>query len=543
MNICYSNPGLNPIHLFTSPFVAAKKHFRLVFATSSAYEPLQKNKVADILSLPSVSLTGRVYHLFVGTLELIPLAGAVVYLVDYFFNASSASAIPEGVQNALLSTPPFQGYTFEGSTATLSSLSERPANLFYDAVTSTPHTKPNSGELFRFKNLSAVWRSIYRYTFDSSVLSFSAVGKKVRQFDAPSKGGNCDLEEFLGNATCRFSGKEIKEIVGSQKVYLSSLIPKTFYLYLKRALKKDELTILPGSDHSPLLLKEVDAKKHPYLASFLKKVENHPSGYGFEENGTMLTFNELKELSLYQVGAMVLKAETYYTLVENGYKLKGRQVGDRDALRLISASAIRGFRTTHTIPGNKEHQIDSKIMKHTFANVLRAAGKEAFLVMPAIGMGVWGGDPNLYWRAFLDAVVESEVELEGIFVNPGHQKTPIGSYKGCSGEEFSSILNQYLRRHPRNYNLNKILNLYHRKSDLLLFANNLKKEFPDKTVAIVNASDPDVTLADHVGEYVNNPCHPPTTEENFTAAGTNGLGFEEITGVLNDPKNRVLSFT
>ncbi len=56
-----------------------------------------------------------------------------------------------------------------------------------------------------------------------------------------------------------------------------------------------------------------------------------------------------------------------------------------------------------------------------------------------------------------------------------------------------------------------------------------------------NASDPDVTLGNHVGEYVNNLDHPPTTEENYTALGTNGLCFEYLSSVRSDP-NRVIQY-
>jgi len=59
----------------------------------------------------------------------------------------------------------------------------------------------------------------------------------------------------------------------------------------------------------------------------------------------------------------------------------------------------------------------------------------------------------------------------------------------------------------------------------------LKQDHPGKTVSLVNASDPDVTLGNHVGEYVNKLCHADTTEENLTALGTNGICFETVTGV------------
>jgi hypothetical protein len=113
--------------------------------------------------------------------------------------------------------------------------------------------------------------------------------------------------------------------------------------------------------------------------------------------------------------------------------------------------------------------------------------------------------------------------------------TTDGPYRGYRGEEFAQILDEYQIRYPRNLNLRKIANLFDQKTDLLLLARNLKKACPERIVSLFNASDPDVTLGSHVGEYVNNIGHSPTTEENFAAAGTSGLGFEDITGVLADP--------
>jgi len=82
--------------------------------------------------------------------------------------------------------------------------------------------------------------------------------------------------------------------------------------------------------------------------------------------------------------------------------------------------------------------------------------------------------------------------------------------------------------------------LFKDNSDLLQLSYNLKIQFPDETVSIFNASDPDVTLGYHVGEYTNNFPHTSTTEENYTAMGTNGLCFEHITQVHED-NNRIFS--
>ena len=77
---------------------------------------------------------------------------------------------------------------------------------------------------------------------------------------------------------------------------------------------------------------------------------------------------------------------------------------------------------------------------------------------------------------------------------------------------------------------------------MLQLAHNLKQVNPNTIVSVVNASDPDVTLGNHVGEYTNNQPHPAaTTEENYTAIGTNGLCFGVITGVDDDP-NRCFGF-
>jgi hypothetical protein len=64
-------------------------------------------------------------------------------------------------------------------------------------------------------------------------------------------------------------------------------------------------------------------------------------------------------------------------------------------------------------------------------------------------------------------------------------------------------------------NLKKIINLYKMNSDLLQLAHNLKLKYPDEIISIFNASDPDVTLGNHVGEYTNNFPHGNTTGINY----------------------------
>jgi hypothetical protein len=170
------------------------------------------------------------------------------------------------------------------------------------------------------------------------------------------------------------------------------------------------------------------------------------------------------------------------------------------------------------------------------------AAENGVAIFPAVGMGIWGGDPDLYWRAFLDAVISQE-NLDVICVNPGHQMTRTGKYTGCRGEEFQTILDEYKTCYANDpkarIRLEKILNLYESQKDIVQLAHQLKLAYPEKIISLFNASDPDVSLGYHVGEYVNNWPHTITTEENYTAMGSNGLCFEGITDVHSFP-NRLL---
>lgn len=463
-------------------------------------------------------------------------------------NRHFTTAFASNLESTIRKTPQFNYYGFASSPTThLTDLGKRPANLFFKSLFGEdPTTQPGSGLLFAFnKPLSSVRSEIFG-KYDSTVISVCALGEKVIPYALQGKKAVAstpvDLTYFLGENTYQISAGEIKAMIESQKVYVSSLIPKYFYTEMKKALHSDGIVTLPANNRSVATLDEIAKSNDPklyHLGQFLNSVANNPAYFGFVDNGTMLPYDTVKSLTLYQVGAMILKAEDYRSFVGNGYQIMERSIGTDDAILLLSASGIRGFHKTTSVPGNGAHQLDQKIMRHTFKAALQAMGKDAYAVFPAVGMGVWGGDPNIYWRAFLDAVVEAGADLDKIFINPGHQKTPYGPYKGYGGEEFEQILAEYKRVHPSNENLGKIVNLFSQKTDLLLLAINLKRAAPDKTVAIFNASDPDVTLGNHVGEYVNNLCHSPTTEENFAAAGTSGLGFEGITGVLNDT-NRII---
>jgi hypothetical protein len=331
-----------------------------------------------------------------------------------------------------------------------------------------------------------------------------------------------DLSQIYGSRTFRISHQEISDTLKSQKIYTSALLPLVFYRGLKDAMKRDQIVTLPGSDAKPKLLKQWKGE----VGKFLKQVQKDPLRYGFSSEQQ---FANLASMTLYQIGAMVIKSEDFRILIDGDGRLIERKAGERDAIRLINACGIRGVRSRAT---PKEH--NREIMTQTFRRAFTAA-ERGMAIFPAVGMGVWGGDPDLYWRAFLDAVVSSADDLEVIYVNPGHQKTPQGKYAGCNGNEFQTLLHQYRLRYADDpqalINLDKIVNLFDSGKDIVQLARQLKKAYPDKIVSLFNASDPDVTLGNHVGEYVNNMPHTLTTEENYTAMGTNGLCFEGITGI------------
>ncbi|MDN3505766.1 MAG: hypothetical protein P0S96_00875 [Simkaniaceae bacterium] len=541
------------------PFSLANRHFQAAFASSSkqTVQALWDQGAIRYVDTSSPnSLLGRVKHFAFAVMEYIPFVGIVVAFADRIFNGyvSLPPSLSNKAKTAVETTPNFDSYCFSGDPSVrLTDILKRPANLFFKALFGKdPTTQPGSNVLFAFIPNAKWARNFIFGHWRDKTFSVSAKGEDTVLFRNRTPVGKKDLEKYLGKDTFNISLDEVQAMLKSQRICVSPLISKEFYLGMKRALKSDGIIILPANDHKVPTIGEILYGKYDapsawekvfgvqphlknrnlhHLQAYLREVKKDPASHGFEGR---LKFIEIESLTLYQVAAMIVKTEDYYSLVGDGYKLAKREVGDRDAIRLISASGIRGFFNTAKLPGNNNHQMDQRIMKNTFETALLAAGQGGYAVFPAVGMGVWGGDPEVYWTAFLDAVVSGASDLDAIFVNPGHQKSPAGAYKGYGGEEFALILEEYLQKHPQSKNLRKIVNLYDRKTDLLLLARNLKKACPEKTISLFNASDPDVTLGSHVGEYVNNIGHPPTTEENFAAAGTSGLGFEDITQVLSD---------
>lgn len=364
-------------------------------------------------------------------------------------------------------------------------------------------------------------------------ISFSS--KSIPSKIALAGRGYAKAQDIFGNREHQISYKEVLETLKSQRIYVSKFLPLDFYIGLKQAMKAAEIILLPGFDGHPPLLKEFrDGNAIPALSDYLTKVTTNPTGYGF---ASPEHFNQLLDLTIYQIGSMVVKSEDYRIFIDEHGKILERHVGDRDNIRLLNACGIRGLSSAKT-----KADANHPIMAETFKTALVAA-KDGMVLFPAVGMGVWGGNPNVYWKAFLDAVIASDDSFDAIFINPGHGPTPGlwgKEFAGKKGEEFEAFLSAYKTRYANDKSafdkLNKIQNLHALKTDLLQLAHHLKKAFPEKTVSLFNASDPDVTLGYHVGEYINTMFIGNTTEENYTAMGTNGLCFETITRVHQDPE-------
>lgn len=461
----------------------------------------------------------------------------------------SLSTTDEGVLTRVVdTTKPFDNYSVyvtDCPNAVLTGMTVRPANLFYDALfneTTFNVTKPGSGKLFAFidetdvRTPSPATHQIGHRIGDllrqkateapNEVVSFTATGKKgdCCFYDQRNKlvKQNIPLDAVYGKNTFQMSRKEIKEVIDSQEIYTSALLPVEFYKALKKALLDDGVIELPGNEGDLKFLQYMG----PHVQTLVKDAQKDFQKYGFQSQEH---FDALQSLTIYQIGSMVVKSEKFYVFTDAKMQIRDRKVGDKDDIILINACGIRGIHESRT-----PQKYNKMIMTETFKTSLQAAAS-GFVVFPAVGMGVWGGDPNLYWPAFLDAVANSERSFERIFINPRHRPTRRGKRTGCDGNEFKEFLDEYKKKYQTQPDklarLNKIVDVYSQKSDVLELAQNLKQAYPDLRVSVFNASDPDVTLGNHVGEYTNNCPHTTTTEENYTALGTNGICSEGITGI------------
>lgn len=463
-------------------------------------------------------------------------------------------------------TPEFNDYKFKLSTEFLSKnkgienlvmtgMGVRPSNLFFQAALG-PLTKNNENvttmpgqKLFAFTlEHGEIANFIKKNSETNEVVTFSAKNKEGKAKVIIKKKGksdtkldfDVDLKDIYGDKQYNISYKEIQKVLDSQKIYVSSLMPIGFYQGLKVAMEEDAVVELRYIRQDGKATIERPAHFNDWtdksVKAFLDRVRKSPEAYGFKDTNA---FNELMKLTVYQIGSMVVNSEDWHIFVDAKGQIIERQAGANDAVRLLNACGIRPEKPVVTDPGTNK-----KIMTETFKTAL-AAAEEGIVLFPAVGMGVWGGDPEVYWTAFLDAVVASDLTFDAILINPNHR--PYKENDKIAGQEFETYLQRHIAKYSNSPDANeanlqklqRIQNLQKEKTDLVQLARELKLEFPDKIVSLFNASDPDVTFGNHVGEYTNNMPHTTTTEENYTAMGTNGLCFKSITKVHKD-KNRVI---
>jgi hypothetical protein len=433
------------------------------------------------------------------------------------------------IQNIIKNTPKFDYYKMAKGTkyeTILTGVSKRPSTFFMNKLlegTEFNFTLPNSGELFAFNQPKEIGEFIFSEN-PETIISFSANGESGYFFRSQDHKFYKldDLSEIYGTNEYKISIGEIQETLKSQKIYLSPDLPLKFYNGFKESTLKDKMDVLPENNDFKGL--KGNTKK------FIELVDKNPKEYGFKSEEE---YYEFKKLSLYQIGSMVIKTEDYRIFIDGEGKMMKREANQNDAIQLINACGIRDFHFHKTQYKNKE------IMTNTFKTSFIAAG-DGMIVFPAVGMGVWRGDPDIYWRSFLDALILSSEKVKKVFIVPGHQPTKFGKYQGCSGNEFGGILKEYFEIYKNDKELTdmlkKVVNLFDEQTDVVQLAYNLKIAFPDEVVSLFNASDPDVTLGNHVGEYTNNCPHTNTTEENYTAMGTNGICFESITNIHQHPE-------
>lgn len=429
-------------------------------------------------------------------------------------------------------------------------LTTRAANIFYRAIgiEEGPRRRlfefPGDGEELREQIIQGKDPVVVKATDEEL-----KIGRKVILPDRrESVTWETSTEKAVfGEKEFKISREELKQMLDSQEIFLSPLIPEAFYMGFKEALDKEPHAILPGGasaagGNSFCLVGDLlkDTRKWPvgdlkHLREFMKKVDQDPIFYGFDRD----SYKEFKRLTLYQVGSMVIKREDYRILTDENGQMRERNVGDEDAIRLVNGCGIRMFEETMAYGKEMECR---EILTNMFKTALAAAEK-GIVIFPAVGMGVWKGDPAVYWAAFIEAIRQSDQDFDVIYVNPNHGPTPKENiiFSGSMGEEFQLILDGYLQlpdlTEAQKAKLLKIRNLRegNEGKDIAQLAAQMKKRHPGTIVSLFNASDPDVTLGNHVGEYVNNTPHTYTTEENYTAMGTNGVCFEKITGVRREP--------
>ncbi len=421
------------------------------------------------------------------------------------------------------------------SDPVLTGLTKRHSNLLLDVVFGEGSTVQPGAGLFKYNNyeesrgkLSGLTNVISLQARDeakSISLSAGSIKKVIGDFSEKA---------VFGNESYNIAPDEVREIVNSACVYTSPQLPPKFYYEFKKLLDSYGIRILPTPIKAPSISDLF--KRKPEFKELFDQASTNPTAYGFSN---VEEINKLKHLNLYQLGAMVVKTEKLKVLVDDKYKLKARKVGEDDSINLISACGIR--------PDGWDFKYDKtskEIIKNMFKTVLIAANSQSsptnpgLVLLPAIGSGVWAGSDDVagkmagtfYWGAFFEALEELETSrglpnISNIAVN-ANGKSP----------RVAEVFAQKLSENAINGLCRKVVNISRDQTDILLLADNYKKANPSHQVFLVNASDPDVTLGQHVGQYVNNLVHASTTEENYAACTTSLLCDEQITQIMQYPE-------
>ena len=399
----------------------------------------------------------------------------------------------------------------ETFTITVTETKVRPANLLLDGLFGAGSTTEVGIGLFGFRdpNFSILALQSRR---SSEKLELSYIDKeearKVAFYNQSrtTRYTGTLSEQPYGDETYQISVQEAKDLMDSAEIYTSPLLPAQFYLKLKE--------LMAGMVELPRTRDEFFTEE---IKNLFRLAYEEPQIFGFTDKEKV---EALSNLHHYQIGSMVIHICDYKLMVASNNQLKARNVGENDNLKMVSLCGIRpdGKKLIPADPRNNR-TTNQAIMKETFKALFLAINEKekhslepATLLLPAIGLGVWGGvgDAEIYWGAFFEALTELGEDkisnIDSIIVNP-------------SGTVSDSIVVFTMQLTSVNEALQSKIKT-NIEVDILHFADKAKSQNPEKNYYVVNASDPDVTLGGHVGEYVNNWPHTTTTEENFAACGT-----------------------
>jgi hypothetical protein len=321
-----------------------------------------------------------------------------------------------------------------------------------------------------------------------------------------------DLSVIYGKETFNISHEEIQDLLDCQKIHTSAHLPLKFYQSLKNLLKDVDKEDIDKT----LSLSFVDQ-----CSGLIEQVLENPKTYGFSSTEDV---SRLAQLSLNQIGAMIVKTEDFIPFVDENGKILAREADPNksDKIRLITAGSI-------DINNDDDKMLAPQIMEETFKTTLDAA-EDGVLLLPAIEMGQPEEHKEIYWKAFLNAVIASDNKLEAIYINP-HLQTSLEA----SEESFKEFLETFKSENPTHAKkLGKVVIFGDEETDLMQTARQLKEKFPDKEISVFNPSSSEVILWDDPPPY---EAHP--TRINYGALGTSYLLTETRTGVLNDSKRLI----